>query len=443
MTKKPSLSPQSLTKRTSTLLMMAGSLVGNEMKRRVQAKLSSGDNAILNKLSQMKQAQRIVKDLGNLKGAAMKLGQVLALEARDYFPEEICQIFDQLQSQASSFDFTVIDNVLRNELGHSYKDLTWISQAPLAAASIGQVHRAKSGDLDLAIKIQYPGVKESIPSDLQALNGVLKALTVLMRKEYDLSGILNEFATIFIQETDYLKEAQYAQDFARHAQSVEQLIIPRVHSQYSTDKVLTMDFQTGLTLTEWINQDNPDKALREYYGKLILELYTYEFCEWGLVQTDPNLGNFLFRPQEKKLVLLDFGATKSYDAQFRHIYAKLVLAAIENNEKDIIRFGEELDLLDPRESVETKKIFQTMMTESMRPMSVLVYDFQDETYLQNMKILTRRLTLALKYSAPPKNLIFLHRKLSGIFFMLRMLKVKLGLKSYVDSFEKIAHSKPS
>jgi aarF domain-containing kinase len=434
MANKSKSPPQSVRERSGRILKMAGSLAAQEIKRRVQEKLGSASAS----LAQLKQARTLVSELGHLKGAAMKLGQMLALEGRDYFPEEVCQILEQLHSEASFLDFPVMDEILRKELGSKYSDLSEISERPIAAASIGQVHEARLQNQRLAIKVQYPGIRDSIESDLQALSHVMKGLATLLRKDIDLTGLTHEMAQIFIQESDYLKEAEFSQEYKRLAKNLEHVVIPKVHKEYSTAQVLTMDFETGMTLTQWIRKDHPSKALREFYATQVLQLYTSEFCEWGLVQTDPNLGNFLFRPKEKQWVLLDFGATKSYDLSFRNLYSKLIVAALRNQGNEIISLGEKMKLIDPRESLETKAIFKSLLLESMRPMMSKEYDFQDDQYPQNMRKISRDLVKSLKFSPPPRDLIFLHRKLSGVFSILRTLEVKLNLKQYTEPFEALA-----
>ncbi len=422
--------PKSLRERTGRLLKMAGSLASQELVRRVQGR--GQENSILN-LAQM---TTLVKELSNLKGAAMKLGQVLALEARDYFPEEICQVLDQLQSDASSLDFSVVESILREELGGRYAELRDLSRQPIAAASIGQVHRATlPSGLAVAVKIQYPGIQDTVHSDVKVLGTLLKTVSVILGKQVNLNDLLEEFSEIFIQEADYIKEAGFAAEYRALARGEPELVIPSVHSGLSTSKVVTMDFETGIKLMDWLKTPTATRELRMFYGKLILALYAQEFCEWGLVQTDPNLGNFLFRPSDRKLVLLDFGATKRYDLEFRKKYSQLIMATLAKDKKKVLRIGEEMGLIDPRESEEAKEVFKELLFESMRPITLKEYDFGDSQYPETMRKIIRELVRTLRYSPPPKSLIFLHRKLSGVFYILRALNVKLPLRTYTEQFE--------
>ncbi len=426
--------PKNIRARAARLLKLAGSMASHELLRRVR----QGQNTEASLIS-LSQTRILVSELGHLKGAAMKLGQMLALEARDYFPEEICAVLDQLQSNVSYLEYNAVDRILTSELGERYRDFTEVSERPIAAASIGQVHSALLlGGKQVAVKVQYPHIFELIQSDVKVLSGVLKAVSIMMRKEVDLNALIQEFSEIFIQESDYFKEASFTESYGQLARSVSGLDVPCVYKQYSTQRVLTLELKEGLKFSEWIKTPEANGNTRKFYGELILDLYTREFCEWGLVQTDPNLGNFLFVPNERKLVLLDFGATKSYGFQFRKMYSQLICSVLEKNYKKMFQISEEMNLIHSKESNETKEIFKNLMCQSMSPIISDYYDFSETDYPQAMRKLSRELVRTLRYSPPPKDLIFLHRKLSGIFYILRQLKIQLSLRRYTDRFEKLA-----
>lgn len=425
--------PRSIRERTGRLLKMAGSLASKELVKRIQGKAS--EDSILN-LAQMKV---LVSELSHLKGAAMKFGQLLALEGRDYFPEEICEVLDQLQSDASFLDYSVIESILKTELKDRLEHFSQISREPIAAASIGQVHRAQLKDgASVVIKVQYPGIQDSVHSDIKVMGSLMKSIAILMGKQVDLSGLVEEFSEIFIQESDYLREAVFAQNYREKAKEVPDLLVPQIYPNYSSDKILTMEYVAGIKLNDWLKMTTATAEAREFYGKLILDLYSREFCDWGLVQTDPNLGNFLFKPSERRLVLLDFGATKSYDLDFRKLYSQLILATLRKEKTRVLKIGEEMGLINPRESAEAKEVFKELLFQSMYPITLPEYDFGETEYPEKMRDIARELVRVLKYSPPPKALIFLHRKLSGVFNILRMLKVRLPLTRYTERFESLA-----
>ena len=379
-----------------------------------------------------------MRELGKMKGAAMKVGQMLALEGRDFLPDEVVEILEQLQNKASFMSFEDVTQILNEELKNNIQDLKDIGPEPLAAASIGQVHKAIYKNQVVVIKVQYPHIRDSIESDVKILGTLLKGIAVIMRREIEIDGLLKEFGEVFLQETDYLQEAVVMKEYKALAKSIPSLMIPELIEELSTEKVLTMQFLPGKTLTQWLRSEQPTEAIKLKLAKTILDLYTAEFCEWGLVQTDPNPGNFLIHPETQDLILLDFGATKKYDMEFRKNYSKLVMASFHQDENLLISMIQKMNLIDPRESDEAKKILKDLIYESMRPMTQKYFDFSDKTYANELRRLTQLLIKELKFSPPPKELIFLHRKLGGIFQMLSQLEVNIELGHYVKRFEALS-----
>jgi predicted unusual protein kinase regulating ubiquinone biosynthesis (AarF/ABC1/UbiB family) len=373
-----------------------------------------------------------------MKGAAMKVGQMLALEARDFLPDEVIEVLEQLQNKVSFMDFEEVDAILRKDLGKKRALLKKLSEEPIAAASIGQVHRAEFEKNEVAVKVQYPGIRDSIHSDVRILGLILKGLTSVFKRGIEIDGLLAEFAEVFVQETDYVQEAQAAIDYRKAAASLPGVIVPMVYAELSTAGVLTMSYEPGLTLTQWIRQEKPARAKRLEMGALILELYSREFCEWGLVQTDPNPGNFLIKPETGELILLDFGATKRYSQEFRIQYSKLVMAIFKKDQKKVMDAAFKMGLLDAREAPSAQAAFQELVFESMRPIALNKFDFTDQEHPKKVRILSQNLIKELRFSSPPKDLIFLHRKLGGVYQMLRQLEVDLELGSYISRFEALS-----
>lgn len=414
--------------------MMAGAVAGQEITRRIRRQVDEKAETLI----RIRQATRVVQELGHLKGAAMKAGQMLALEGRDFLPDEVVQVLEKLQNSVSFMDEAQVKKILQAELGSRYSQLSDLQFPPIAAASIGQVHRARRGDQSLAIKVQYPGIQDGLESDLKVLGRVLKGLVRAMGRQINIEGMLEEFGQIFLQESDYLQEARFLARYRACAEGMEGVLIPQPHPELSTSRILTMDYLPGETLTRWVRDNQPSQEDRTAIGQLILELYTREFCEWGLVQTDPNPGNFLVRPDDRKLILLDFGACKEFAPAFRTQYSRLVMAVVRRHDPELFALSDQLGLIDPRESAETRAALKELLYASMAPITQGIYDFTDEAYLPMVRQLGRKFAFSLKYSPPPRNLIFLHRKLSGVFFMLKTLGVRLELASHLARFEALA-----
>jgi aarF domain-containing kinase len=334
--------PQSIFTRGAELFGMAAKIGAKEIGRRVNEKIGSNEKLTQIK-SQVEQAKILVESLGRLKGAAMKVGQMLSLEGSDFLPPQVLEVLSQLQNKAPPVPFEDLVKVLKGELGEEvFAQLQNLNPKALASASIGQVHRADYNGRELILKIQYPGISESIDSDLQLLQKIARSMMLLGgRSNIDTASLFEELGEVLKQEVDYVSEAKHLERFAAGLAQNKSFRVPKVEAKFSRRKVLALSFERGLSITEWLKQ-KPSQADRDYLGSRMLELYFWEFFEFGSVQTDPNLANFLIDTQSDKkpfqIVLLDFGATRNYDRDFIEQY-KILLSKIEEK-----NFKESLEL---------------------------------------------------------------------------------------------------
>ena len=434
MTKKKYHLPISPLERMGKLVKLVGSVSTEELSQRLKQKVTQSKEQI----DRVKQAAMIVKELGQLKGTAMKVGQILTMEAREYLPEEVVVILEQLQNKVTFMPIEDVEEILKRELQDRRFELDQLSTEPIAAASIGQVHTAFYKGQKCAVKIQYPFIQDTIDSDLKVLAQTLKTLAFLLRREIELEGLIREFSEVFKQETDYLHEARSMSQYRAKAKDLPGVIVPEVFPALSTSKVLVQSFEQGMGFSSWCKSQKSDPVAREKMGKLILDLYIQEFCHWGLVQTDPNPGNFLVRVETNELVLLDFGAVKEYSLEFRRQYAHLVMAIFHRDREKMMNVSYEMNLLSAKESQSAQDAYAALVFESMRPLLQDRFEFKDDTYMQKMRELSQTLIKELKFSPPPKDLIFLHRKLGGIYQMLRQLEVSIDLTPYIDHYRTLA-----
>jgi aarF domain-containing kinase len=417
--------PTSLLKRGSKLIGLASKVALEE----VSSRLKTWENEKEKLLSKIELTQDIVKTLSELKGASMKLGQLLSLDLGDYLPPELVKILGDLHQKSSFLPFETINNILKQELGEKYQHLTNISQIPIAAASIGQVHKATLGDKEIVIKIQYPGIAESIPSDMRILEIILKQLLIITRKtKTDLSPVLEEIKEVLLREVDYKNEIQMHQRYRKAFQKKE-FIIPEPFHEYSSGKILSQEFIEGLSITDWIKQ-SPSYEDRHRIADLLVKLYLEEIFIHHIVQTDPNPGNFLMTP-DNQMVLIDFGAVKEYDTSFVEGYRKILIASHEKDANMILSESYKVNFIDERESNEAKQIYLEMMDYLSEPFRTeSFFDFSDKDFFTQSRDLSIKMSMKCRYSPPPKDLIFLHRKLAGIFIFLKKLDVKIRLKDY-------------
>ncbi len=401
------------------------------------AELKSGDLK-----SRIEQAKMITESLSQLKGAAMKAGQLLSIELDDYFPPEAMKLISQLQNQATSNNFSVVEKTLKKELGlEEYKKISNISLKPIASASIAQIHTGFVKNEKVVLKIQHPGVAQSINSDVALIKKVAQGFCTLSNRKMNLNPLFIEMKAVLNQEVDFESEVNFMKKYSKKLKTIctenESYSTPVPFENLCTKKVLTMTWEDGTTINEWL-LTNPSSAKKHHLAHLILKLYIHEFYYWGLVQTDPNFANFLV--QENKdimnLVILDFGATREYDKNFRQQYIQLIRLVRSEKHHEVIQQAIDFKLMDTRESDEVKDLFVELMDITVEPFLPVnkkkKFNFADKEYNDRTKDCVKRFAVSLKYSPPPYQLLFLHRKLGGISALLRRMEVKLDLTEYWD-----------
>lgn len=372
----------------------------------------------------------MVESLGRMKGALMKAGQLLSMDAGEWLPKEALEVLGKLQGESEPMAFDTIRQVIMEDLGAQAETLlASLDETPAAAASMGQVHRGML-DVPVAVKVQYPGIAETIDSDIEALASLSRGLLTLSRKPIDMEGLFRELADVLHNEADYDRERGYLERFRVAVAHDPRFIVPESLPQFSSRRVLTMTWQEGRPLGTWIKEE-PSRADVTRISRDLLELYCLEFFSWGMVQTDPNFGNFLIR-NDGRIVLLDFGATVEYEPEFRAQYMSLLRAVERGNRQRIVEEGISFGLIDPRESQESFEAFVDMLVCSAEPFSPSAqpFRFRDSDYNQRSREIVTRFIKGLVYSPPPKRLIFLHRKLGGLFQLLKRLDVELDLSPY-------------
>ena len=415
---------------------MAAKVAGHEVRHTVKRTLTKSVDKLASESlkTKIRQAQIITENLSQLKGAVMKAGQLLSLDAADYLPPEAIDVLSKLQSDADPVDFEVIVSVLEAELGSDWSDkLQDMSPTAAASASIGQVHRATYEGEPVAVKVQYPGIAQSIESDVAMLQRLSQSWMSLTGKKIDLAGLFEEMKDVLLQEADYQTEADHLEKYRRLLGAEHRFVVPAPHRDVSTERVLTMSWEEGPSLQAWLRTE-PSYEEREWAGRTILDLYCLEFFEWGFVQTDPNPSNFLVRAAARQLVLLDLGAAMQYEDSFRENYVQLLAVLGTGDRKAIVDAGISFDLLDEREGSEARELFADLLVSAMTPFmpSRQPFVFKDADYSKRARQIGQEFAQSLKYSPPPRKLIFLHRKLGGVFNMLRRLDLQLDLLPYWD-----------
>jgi predicted unusual protein kinase regulating ubiquinone biosynthesis (AarF/ABC1/UbiB family) len=439
--------PRSAWARSRAVVGLAANIARKEIQGRLRDAVS-GTSDTRSLALRIEQAKLLAESLGRLKGAMMKAGQLLSIDAGEFLPPEVLEVLAKLQSEAEPVDFAALHAVLVEELGDAgLGRLEGLSEQPAASASIGQVYRARVDGTPVAVKVQYPGVAESIDSDLAVLGNLGQSMVTLSGRKVDLSDLIGELGQILHFEADYERERAFMESFRSALADDERFAVPRAFPSLSTKRVLTMSWEEGCSLTQWIAK-GPSMAEREAVGRMMLDLFCLELFTWGMVQTDPNFGNFLIREMPGKtpvIVLLDFGATVEFDAAFRQAYRGMLRTMASKDGKRMLDEGIAFGLIDPREGPETRGLFVEMLQASYEPFHPTrqPFAFRDPEHAARTYDVSQRFMRSLVYSPPPRQLIFLHRKLGGIFQLLKRLDLTLDLRPYWTRMVEVVANEPT
>lgn len=385
------------------------------------------------------QAKAITEALAELKGASMKFGQILSIQGQDFLPPEIAEILSKLQNSAPAFSGQEMFEIARSELGAKLDDLQF-DLSSLAAASIGQVHRITLKDGQQGVmKIQYPGIDKAITSEMAIMRRALSAISKVYVGELMVDVLVDEIKNVLLQEVNYRLEVEHMLKFRELLKNDKHLVLPKPFEEYSTGKVISMTFEKGMTLKELMAK-NLSQEVRNQFGRILFELYLREVYHFNCVQTDPNFANYLFRLDPiPQVVLLDFGATKTYPHDMIENY-KLFVISIRDQKVDLFfELSDKLGFLKSTESDETKKLFWEMCLLTLEPVATEgEFDFGKTDLPRRINQTAIQFLKVVRKTSPPKDVIFLNRKIGGIFNLLRSLGVRADYRELVNDYLKPA-----
>ncbi|KAL7063352.1 hypothetical protein AAHC03_01736 [Spirometra sp. Aus1] len=371
--------------------------------------------------------ERIVNTLCRMRGAALKLGQMLSLQDNSLVSPKVQKMFERVRQSADFMPTRQMYSVINEELGPDWKTkVASFEEKPFAAASIGQVHRAVMHDgSTVAMKIQYPGISKSIETDVANIMLVLKRFDVLPR------GMFAEEAIKVAKrelhwECDYIREAAYAVQFKKLLADEEAFVVPRVIPELSSRRVYTTEYFDGLVLDDCVSLP---QEVRNWLGQQILNLCLKEVFVFHTMQTDPNWSNFIYTPDASKIVLLDFGASRTYPRKFVDEYLRLIKAAADGNKEGILEHSRNLGFLTGYET----KTFVDAHTEAVSVLgeafaSKEPFDFGRQSTTRHINQLIP-VMLEHRLTPPPSESYSLHRKMSGCFLLCSKLKAVVDCRS--------------
>lgn len=379
--------------------------------------------------------ERLVAKLSRMRGAALKLGQMMSFQDSKMLPGPIQEVLQRVQDRADYMPAWQRDRVLVSSLGPEWRGLFEdFEETPIAAASIGQVHRAtlRSGE-KVAVKVQFPGVADSINSDLDNISMLLMASGMLPKGLY-LDKTIDNARTELGWECDYERELACGQRYKELlADEGDVFAVPEIHARASGPHVLTMQFMEGVGVTR--AAPSLTQARRDWIGTQILRLCLREIVEFRFMQTDPNWTNFLYNAATEKLELLDFGASREFPAAFVARYVSLLAAAARRDRDAVLDDSRRLGYLTGHESrtmLDAHVASILTLAEPFLRSAPEVYDFADQTITERVRGLIP-VMVRERLSPPPEETYSLHRKLSGAFLLCARLGSRVRCRELFES----------
>jgi len=376
--------------------------------------------------------ERIVDTLCKVRGAALKLGQMLSIQDDSFMPEQLQKAFDRVRSNADFMPQWQLEKVLETELGTEWRSkFKEFDMKPFAAASIGQVHQGVTHDgRTIAVKIQYPGVAESIDSDIDSLLSILIVSNLLPEGLF-----LEQAATVarreLAWEVDYVREANSSERFRELLQGNDNYFVANVIPDLSTGRVLATELMQGVPLDDVVHMD---QETRNNVSLWVLELVLKELFEFNFMQTDPNWSNFLYNEDTEQLCLLDFGASIEYSKKFIDAYIEVIHGAAIGDREKVEKC---LTVLGFQTGYEAKAFIKANVDAVMilgEPFADnSVYDFSQQDITDKIKNIIP-VMLSHRLTPPPEESYSLHRKLSGAFLLATKLDAKINC---YDAFHRI------
>jgi predicted unusual protein kinase regulating ubiquinone biosynthesis (AarF/ABC1/UbiB family) len=377
-------------------------------------------------------ARRVAEQLSTMRGAAMKVGQILSMDTGEFLPRELTDILARLRDDARHMPAEQLHAVMREAYGPDWETLFYgFETKPLAAASIGQVHKTISPDgREIVLKVQYPGVAESIDSDVDNIAGLLR-LSGLLPAGLDIQPLLDDAKCQLKDEADYLKEAKFLQAFGDFLRDDERFLLPEVLPELTHHNVLAMTYTSGSSIESII--DLPQAERDRVMGALI-ELMLLELFELRMVQTDPNFANYQYRRQTGEIVLLDFGATRRFKASFVNNYKKLARMAIAGDKAKVAVAAERLGFAMGEQDTEYRELVLEVLMLVLEPLRTdVAYDFARSSMARDLSTLAEDVRGYRDFwQAPPIDAVYFHRKVAGMYLLATRLKARVNVHQLVQ-----------
>ena len=404
-----------------TGLNVGANYIKHYAKRAVGAESTTDDLHAAN-------AAELYGTLSEMKGSVLKVAQMLAME-KNMLPTAYAEQFAKAQYSTPPLSGPLVIKAFRDAFGKSpFQLFDEFEPEARQAASIGQVHFARKDGKELAVKVQYPGVADSIKSDIRLVKPI--ALRVMGLNEAQVRPYLEEVETRLLEETDYALELRRGQEIATKCQDLHNLEFPAYFPEFSTARILTMDWLPGQHLKEFL-ATNPSSAVRNQLGQALWDFYQFQFNTLHQLHADPHPGNFLLRAENGgTLGVLDFGCVKDVPMDVYQLFTALLAAETFTDEARLAALLTQADVLRATDTPALRALYLRTMHSSLelvgRPFRQATFDFGDPAYMTDLYALGDDLMAdpELRKQREPRgseHFIYLNRTYVGLFALLTEL----------------------
>ncbi|WP_130734689.1 AarF/ABC1/UbiB kinase family protein [Flavobacterium sp. J27] len=429
--------PTSKIQRASKLLQ-TGAKVGVNYLKYYGDKLTKTEEEAKENLN-LSNAEDIYDGLKEMKGSALKVAQMLSME-KSILPSAYVEKFSLSQFSVPPLSAPLVLKTFKKYFGKNPNEIfDSFNLESINAASIGQVHQAELKGKKLAVKIQYPGIASSISSDLALVKPI--AIKMFNIKGKDSDKYFKEVEQKLIEETDYINEIKQSKEIAQACQHLPNLLFPVYYEDYSSERIITMDWMTGKHLSEF-TASNTNQEVANKIGQSLWDFYMYQIHVLKKVHADPHPGNFLVSENDK-LIVLDFGCMKEIPNDFYIPYFEL---AKKKNIDNPIIFKEklyELEILKPEDTAFEidffTNLFHEMLSLFTQPFHQNTFDFSDKTFFGKIADLGERYSKSTELrnmngNRGSKHFIYINRTFFGLYHLMHDIQANNIIINHFNTF---------
>lgn len=375
-------------------------------------------------------ATDIYNSLSELKGSALKVAQMMSMD-KNILPRAYQDKFTMAQYSAPPLSYPLVVKTFQKYFGKSPEQIyDTFTRSAVNAASIGQVHQAIQSGKKLAVKIQYPGVADSVSSDLKLVRPF--ALRLLNMNEKELDHYMAEVEEKLLEETDYVLEVQRSKEISEACAHIKDLVFPTYFENLSSDRIITMDWIEGKHIKEWL-ETNPTQEQKNRIGQALWDFYHHQVHNLMQVHADPHPGNFIIQGNDK-LGIIDFGCVKVIPEDFYKGYFSLIKRELLINEEELNEIFYGLEFISDKDTAEEKiyfkNIFKDMISLLGKPFHVETFDFADNSYFEQIfqlgdRISNDKMFRKSRQARGSRHGLYINRTYFGIYNLLNQLEANI------------------